>query len=57
MRLQTPIRITSLRVDTTSAEYQQIAATAMAKVNLVTNPALSPEQKAHDKQRIYRYQR
>jgi|SRR5450759_89551 len=46
MKLQAPIRISTLRVDTTSAKYQQIAAAAMAKVDLVTNPALSPEQKA-----------
>jgi hypothetical protein len=45
MRLQTPIHIISLRVDTTSAEYQQIAKTAMQKVALVTDPPLSKEQR------------
>jgi|SRR5450756_1022776 hypothetical protein len=45
MKLQTPIRITSLRVDTTSAEYQQIAKTAMQRVALVTDPTLTKEQK------------
>jgi hypothetical protein len=45
MKLQTPIRITSLRVDTSEQESQQIAATAMAKVNLVTDPTLSKEQR------------
>src|SRR5450759_2320499 len=59
MRLKQPIQLTSLmpgtgtrslRLDETESEYQpgnteRIAQAAMAKVNLLTNPTLTPEQK------------
>jgi hypothetical protein len=45
MKLQTPIRISSLKLDETSAVYQQIAQAAMQKVALVTDPSLSKEQR------------